>query len=102
MRFCDDMVNNIPLYMILKAKNMKHVKSGKQKLSNVKLLVSQLIRVATMANRHDLLMRSLVTGEVLAIYRGVKHFFAFPTLLHGKVKVRCCDNIMEGLLQYIK
>ena len=65
---------------------MKQVKGGKQKLSNMKSLVKQVMRAATIANRHDLIVRSWSPGKVLALYRGVKHSFAFPTLLQGKAR----------------
>ena len=86
MWFCGDMSKSIPPYRMLKAKDVKHVKGGKQKLSNMKYLVAQVIRAATIANRADLVMRSWSPGKVLALYRGVKHFFAFPTLLNGKAR----------------
>jgi hypothetical protein len=86
MWFCGDISKNISPYRILKAKDVKQVKGGKQKLSNMKSLVKQVMRAATIANRHDLIVRSWSPGKVLALYRGVKHFFAFPTLLQGKAR----------------
>ena len=84
MWFCGDVSKNIPPYRILKAKDVMRLKGGKQKLSNMKSLVKNVIRAASIANRCDLVVRSWSPGKVLDLYRGVKHFFAFPTLLNGK------------------
>ena len=84
MWFCCDVSKNIPPYRILKAKDVMRLKGGKQKLSNMKSLVKHVIRAASIANRCDLVVRSWSPGKVLDLYRGVKHFFAFPTLLNGK------------------
>ena len=43
MWFCGDISKNIPPYRMMKAKYVKHVKGGKQKLSNMKSLVKQVI-----------------------------------------------------------
>ena len=56
MWFCGDISKNIPPYRILRAKDAMHVKDGKQKLSNMKSLVKQLLRAAGIANRHDLVV----------------------------------------------
>ena len=49
---------NIPPYMVLRGKYVMDVKGGKQKLSNMKSLVKQVIRAAGVTDRHDLVVRN--------------------------------------------
>ena len=58
MWFCADISKNIPPYRMMRAKDVKHAKGGKQKLPNMKSLVEQVIRVAGIVDRHDLVVRN--------------------------------------------
>ena len=60
--------------MYVRSKDVKNVKGGKQKLSNMKYLVKQIIRAVGIANRHDLIVQTGPQGRywiyiwVLGIY----------------------------------
>ena len=84
MCFCGDISKNIPPYRILRAKDVEHIKGGKQKLSNMKALVKQVIRAARMGNRLELIVKDWSPRKVLDLYTGVRHFFAFPCISNRK------------------
>ena len=65
-------------------KDVKHAKGGKQKLSNMKSFVKQVIRAVGIANRHDLVLRNWSPRKATDLYLGVRHFFAFPCLSSDK------------------
>ena len=59
---------------MLKAIDMKYVKGGKQKLSNMRMLVSHVIRVATdLAGLQHLVVKEWNVRNVLDLYNDVKH-----------------------------
>ena len=86
MWFCGDISKKIPPYMILRSKYVKHIKGGKQKISNMKYLVKQLIRAAGIVNRHDFVIRNCSPSNVLVLYLGVRNFFAFSCLPSDKTR----------------
>ena len=63
---------------MMRAKDVKHLKGGKQKLSNMKSLVKQVIRAAGIVNIHDLVIQNLSPREVMDVYLDVRHLFDFP------------------------
>ena len=69
---------------MMRAKDVKHVKGGKQKLSNMKYLVKHVIRAAGFANRHDLVVRNWYPRKTMGLYWGVRNFFAFPCFYSDK------------------
>ena len=87
MWFCGDIYKDIPPYRMLRAKDVMHVKGGKQKLSNMKSLVKQVIIAAEIANIHDLVVRNWYIRKVMDLYLSVRHFFAF-TFFSGDKKRR--------------
>ena len=92
--FCGDIYINMPLYRMLRAKDVKHVKGGKQKLKNMKSLVKQLIKPAGIANIHDLVVQNWSLRKVMDLYLGVRHFFDFPCLsIHNSDKMRSYETI---------
>ena len=68
----------------MRAKYVMHVKGGKQKLSNMKSLVKQVIRAAGIANRHDLVVQNWSPRKVMDLYMGIRNFFTFPCLSSDK------------------
>ena len=68
----------------MRAKDVKHVKGGKQKLSNMKYLVKHVIRAAGIANIHYLVVRNWSPRKVMDLYLGVRHLFYFPCLSSDK------------------
>ena len=68
-----------------RAKDVMHVKGGKQKLSNMKSLVKQVMRAAGISNRHDLVVQNWSPRKVMNLYLGVRHLFAFPCLSSDKM-----------------
>ena len=74
----------IPPYRMLRAKDVKHVNGGKQKLTNMKSLIKQVIRAAFIANLHDLVVRNCPPRKVMDLYPGVSHFFDFSSLYSDK------------------
>ena len=84
MWFCGDLSKNIPPYKILRSRDVKHIKGGEQKLSNMKDLVHDVVRAARMGNTNDLIVHDWSPRKVLDLYLGVKHFFSFPCLSSGK------------------
>ena len=71
MCFCGDISKNIPPYRILRSKDVKHLKVGKQKISNMKYLVKQLIRAAEIVNSHGLDLQKWSPRKVMDLYMGV-------------------------------
>ena len=67
-----------------RAKDVKHIKGGKQKLSNMKSLVKQLIRSAGITNRYDLVLQNWPPRKMMDLYLGVRHLFAFTCLSSDK------------------
>ena len=65
---------------MLREKYVKHTKGGKQKLSNNKSLVKQVIRSVGFFNRHELVLRNWFPRKVMELYLGVSNFFGFPCL----------------------
>ena len=84
MWFCGDISKNILPYRMLRTKYFIHVKGGKQKLSNMKSLVKQVIRAAGIANRHNLVVRNWSPWKVMDLYLGIRHLFDFPCLSSDK------------------
>ena len=62
---------------MLRAKDVQHVKGGKQKLSNMKSLVKQVISAVGIASRHDLVFQNWSPRKVMDLYLGVRHFLLF-------------------------
>ena len=58
MCFYRDVSKNVTPYRMMRAKDVKHKKGGKQKLSNMKSLVKQVIRAAGVTDRRDLVVRN--------------------------------------------
>ena len=56
MWFCGDISKYIPLYITLHCKDVKQVKGGKKKLSNMKTLVKYVMIVAVLGNRNYLVV----------------------------------------------
>ena len=65
---------------MMREKYVKHVKGEKQKLSNMKYLVKQVIRAVGMMNRHDLVVQNWYPRKVMYLYLGVSDSFDFPCL----------------------
>ena len=84
MWFCGDVSKNIPPYRMLRAKKFMHVKGGKQKLSNMKYLVKQVIKSVGITNIHDLVVQNWFSRKVMDLYLGVMYFFAFPCFSSDK------------------
>ena len=80
MWFCGDIYKNLPPYRNMTTKYVNHVKGGKQKLSNMKSLVKQVIRYMGVANRHDLVVQKWSPRKLMYLYLGVRNFLAFPCL----------------------
>ena len=77
-----DISKNISPYRMLWCKYVKQVKGGKQKLSNMKNLVKQVIRAAVIENHNDLVLNCWYSRNAMALYVGVRYFFAFPCLAY--------------------
>ena len=69
---------------MMRAKDVNYVKGGKQKLSNIKYLVKQVIKAAGIVNIYDLVVRNWSPRKVMDLYLGVRHFFDFPCLSSDK------------------
>ena len=84
MWFCGDISETVPPYRILWSKYVNQVKGGKQKLSNMKTFVKNVMREAVIENRNDLVVNCWSPRKVVDLYGGVKHLFAFPFLTYEK------------------
>ena len=84
MWYCGDISKNIPPYRLLKAVDVKELKGGKQKLSNMRCLVRHVERGAAIVNLRHLVKKKWETRDVLDLYHAVKHLFEFPSLVNGK------------------
>ena len=81
MWFCGDTTKNIPPYKMLKACDVKHIKGGKQKISNMRRLVSHVLRAAVdLTGMSNLVVQEWNVRKVLDLYNAVKHMFQFPLL----------------------
>ena len=56
MWFCGDISKKIPPYRMIWSKDVKQVKCGKQKLSNMKTLAKHVMRAMVIANKNDLVV----------------------------------------------
>ena len=74
----------MPPYRILLCKDAKQIKGEKKKLSNMKTLVKHVTRAALIANRNDLVVNCWYPRNVMDLYRGISHFFAFSCLTYDK------------------
>ena len=98
---------NIPPYRVLRGKYVMDVKGGKQKLSNMKSLVKQVIRAAGITNRHDLVVRNWFPRKVVYLYLGFRHFFAFPCFSsdkkrrYEKISWKTYYNALSKLKNYL-
>ena len=63
---------------MLRSKDVKHVKVGNKKLSNIKYLVKEVIIAAGIVNRHDLVVQNWSPRKVMDLYLGVMYLFDFP------------------------
>ena len=70
----------IPPYRMLRAKDVKHVNGGKQKLTNMKSLIKQVIRAAGIANRDNLVVQNWSPRKVMDLCLGVRNFYDFTCL----------------------
>ena len=84
MWYCGDISKNVPPYRLLKACDVRDVKGGKQKISNMRCLVRHVERGARLAGMGHLILKKWDTRGVLDLYHATRHFFAFPTLVNGK------------------
>ena len=84
MWYCGDISKNIPPYQLLKAVDVKDVRGGKQKISNMRSLVRHVERAARFANLSHLVKKKWEVRDVLDLYSAVKHLFEFPSLISGK------------------
>ena len=66
------------------SKDVKHLKGEKQKISNMKSLVKQVIRATGIVNRYDLVVQNWSPRKVVGLYLGVSHFFDFTCLFSDK------------------
>ena len=91
MWYCGDCSKNIAPYRILRAADVRHLKSGKCKLSMMKKLVFHVEREAAIVNLSHLIKRNgkWTTREVIDLYNAVKHLFQFPTLITTKRRYEC-------------
>ena len=80
MWFCENITKNIPPYSILRGEYVMHVKGVKQKWSNKKSMVKQVIRAAGIVNRHYMVVRNWSPRKVMDLYLGVRHLFDFTCL----------------------
>ena len=80
MWYCGDIIRNIPPLKLLSASDVKHIKGGKQKISNMKNVVKHVERAATLVNLQHLVVHEYTPRAVLDLYNGIKHMFAFPSL----------------------
>ena len=56
----------------------------KKNLSNMKTLVKHAMRAVIIVNRNDLVVTCWYPRNVMDLYGGVRHFFAFPCLSYYK------------------
>lgn len=89
MWYCGDKQNKIPPYKMLSASDFSHVKSGKQKLTHMRKMISYFKRAAHLINRNDLIKshRSVWTiRDAVTLYESTVHLFRFPNIKVGKVR----------------
>ena len=89
--FCGDISKNISTYIILRRKDVKQVKGGTKILSNMENLLKHVMRGEFIENRNDLVLNFWSARNVMAFYRGLRLFFAFPCLAYDKR--RCYDTM---------
>ena len=65
MWYCGDIANNVPPYKMLQAIDVKHIKFGSQKLSNMRTLVHHVERAARLTNKAHLLRRNYKVEDTL-------------------------------------
>ena len=84
MWFWGEISKNISPYRMLRCKDVKQVKCGKKKLSNMKTLVKHVMRAGVISNGNDLVVNWWSLRTAMNLYRGVRHLFYFPYLTSYK------------------
>ena len=80
MWHCGDLAKNIPPYKMLRSADVKHLKHGSKKLSNMKTLMKHVDRAARLKDKSHLLKRSYTVEDTLVLYHEVKSCFAFKPI----------------------
>ena len=84
MCYCGYVPNNIPPYKILRPCNVAHLKQGKIKLSNMKIISSHVERGAKIVNQTALIKIYQTVAHTFSLYHAAKHLFMFHQLRVGK------------------
>ena len=71
---------------MLKAWDVREIKSGKTKLSMMRKVMKCIEKAAQIVNKPDLIKPKMTEREAIDLYNAVKHLFHFP-VLEKKV---CC------------
>ena len=93
---------------MMRSKYVKHAKGGKQRLTNMKYFVKQVIRAAGISNRYDLVVQKWSPRKVMDLYLGLGIYLIFlagPVIkvdtvkqYHGRHISMCCIN---GRVNYL-
>ena len=100
MWFCGDRSKNIPPLRILRAADVKHLKSGRQQLAMMKKLVSHVLRACEICNCEGLIVPHWTPRNVLDLHTAIKHMFEFPNIgsrtkrRHGTINWKTYYNLI--------
>ena len=83
--YCRNSVKGIPPYKVLRSWDVTNGKCDKQKLSQMRKLMSYVERGAVLVNQPLLVKSRMTEREARLLYLGVKHLFRFPA---GETKTR--------------
>ena len=82
--YCGNRSKGIPPYRVLKGCDVLDVKSGKQKLTNMKGLMRCVEKGARIVNLPHLVKRNMAERDAITLYNSVKHLFQFPATNNKK------------------
>lgn len=94
MWYCGNVEENIVPFHMLRASHVKHLKHGKQKLSNMKRVINWIHDAARKVGKPELILadsRRWTVAKSVALYEAVAPLFKFPAL--GLSKTRRFETI---------
>ena len=84
MWYCGDIPKNVPPYKMLRPIDVKHLKFGGCKLSNMRNVMKQVKRATLVINRPDLIKSKMSSEDTIVLYHAIKHLFQFDCMTLGK------------------
>eukprot|EP00957_Ditylum_brightwellii_P004892 372767-Ditylum_brightwellii.AAC.1 len=76
----EDLINNISLYRLVYPPDISPIKSDRQKLNMMHLLINAIYRATNYVNLPHFIVKDWMPRKVLDLYQYTKHMFYFPNM----------------------